>query len=112
MESITEFLVGNLTFLLEHYGILAVFLLMTAESALIPIPSEITMPFAGFMAGRGLIDFWLVVGVGALANLTGSVLAYWLGYKKGEEWVRTAIKKWGKWLLIREDEFDKAKVWF
>ena len=98
--------------MLEHYGILAVFLLMTAESALIPIPSEITMPFAGFMAGRGLIDFWLVVGVGALANLTGSVLAYWLGYKKGEEWVRTAIKKWGKWLLIREDEFDKAKVWF
>ena len=85
---------------------------MTAESALIPIPSEITMPFAGFLAGRGLMNFWLAVSVGAFANLTGSILAYWLGYKKGEEWVRIAIKKWGRWLLIKEEEFDKAKTWF
>lgn len=112
MEQITELLVRQLTFLVEHYGLLAVFFLMTAESALIPIPSEITMPFAGFMAGRGLISFWLAVSVGALANLTGSLLAYWLGYKKGEAWVRGAIKRWGKWLLIREEEFDKAKLWF
>lgn len=112
MEQITEFVVVKLTFLVEHYGLLAIFFLMTAESALIPIPSEITMPFAGFMAGRGLISFWLAVGVGALANLTGSLMAYWLGYKKGEEWVRGAIRKWGKWLLIREEEFDKAKLWF
>ena len=112
MEQITQFIVIKLTFLVEHYGLLAVFFLMTAESALIPIPSEITMPFAGFLAGRGLMNFWLAVSVGAFANLTGSALAYWLGYKKGEEWVRIAIKKWGKWLFIKEEEFDKAKTWF
>lgn len=112
MKEITHFFVTNLTNLINLYGLWAVFILMAAESALIPIPSEITMPFAGFLAGRGVINFWLAVTVGATANLTGSLLAYWLGYIKGEEWVRFAIKKWGKWLLIRESEFDKAKDWF
>ncbi|RLC32660.1 DedA family protein [Candidatus Woesebacteria bacterium] len=112
MELITHFFVENLTNLIEGYGLLAVFILMTAESVLIPIPSEITMPFAGFMAGRGVLDFWSIVFVGASANLVGSLLAYWLGYSKGEEWLRIVIKKWGKWLLIKESEFDKAIDWF
>jgi membrane protein DedA with SNARE-associated domain len=112
MEVITHFFVENLTNLIEGYGLLAVFVLMAAESALIPIPSEITMPFAGFMAGRGVMDFWAIVFVGAFANLVGSLLAYWLGYAKGEEWLRIVIKKWGKWLLIKESEFDKALKWF
>src|SRR3989344_4011851 len=112
IETITHFLVTNLTNFIEGYGLVAVFILMTAESALIPIPSEVTMPFAGFMAGRGILNFWLAVTVGAFANMTGSLLAYWLGYTKGEIWVRLAIKKWGKWLLIKETEFDRAKKWF
>ena len=112
MESITHFVVEILTRLIESYGLIAVFVLMTAESALIPIPSEITMPFAGFMASRGVMNFWAAVTVGAFANLTGSLLAYWLGYKKGEEWTRGAIKRWGKWFLIKEKEFDRAKKWF
>lgn len=112
MEAITKFFVENLTSLISAYGVWAVFVLMTAESALIPIPSEVTMPFAGFLAGRGVLDFWLVVFIGAFGNLMGSLLAYWLGFAKGEEWVRLAIRKWGKWLLIREHEYDKAKDWF
>ena len=112
METVTEFFVTNLTTLISTYGLLAVFILMTAESALIPIPSEITMPFAGFMAGMGVFDFWTAVAVGALGNLVGSLLAYWLGYAKGEEWVRFAIRRWGKWLLIREHEYDKSKAWY
>lgn len=112
MEQITKFFVENLTALINAYGVLAVFVLMSAESALIPIPSEVTMVFAGFLAGRGILDFWFVVFIGALGNLVGSLLAYWLGYAKGEDWVRFAIRKWGKWLLIREHEYDKAKDWF
>lgn len=112
MHEITTFFVENLTFLIERYSYWAVFVLMTAESALIPIPSEVTMPFAGFLAGRGVINFWAAVFVGAFANLAGSLLAYWLGYAKGEQWTRFAIRKWGKWLLIKEKEFDIAKNWF
>jgi membrane protein DedA with SNARE-associated domain len=105
-------IVETLTALISQFGVGAVFVLMTAESALIPIPSEVTMPFAGFMAGRGIINFWLVVAIGALGNLAGSLLAYWLGYVKGEEWIKIAIKKWGHWLLMRESEYDKAKAWY
>ena len=112
MEIVTEFFVSNLTSLINSYGLLAVFVLMTAESALIPIPSEITMPFAGFMVGMGVFDFWTAVALGALGNLVGSLLAYWLGYAKGEDWVRFAIRRWGKWLLIREHEYDKSKAWY
>ena len=112
MEIVTEFFVSNLTSLINSYGLLAVFVLMTAESALIPIPSEITMPFAGFMAGMGVFDFWTAVALGALGNLVVSLLAYWLGYAKGEDWVRFAIRRWGKWLLIREHEYDKSKAWY
>lgn len=112
MEVITKFFIDNLTNLISSYGVIAVLILMTAESALIPIPSEITMPFAGFLAGRGILDFWLVVFIGAFGNLIGSLLAYWLGFTKGEEWVRFAIRKWGKWFLLREEEFDRSKVWF
>ncbi|MGD8744674.1 MAG: DedA family protein [Candidatus Woesebacteria bacterium] len=112
LTEISHFFVNNLTHLIETYSYFAVFVLMTAESALIPIPSEVTMPFAGFLAGRGLVDFWLVVTIGAFANLFGSLIAFWLGVVKGEKWIRTAIKKWGKWLLIKESDFDTAKEWF
>ena len=112
MEEITKVVVEALTGFIEGSGLVAIFVLMTAESALIPIPSEITMPFGGFLAGRGVVSFWSVVFIGALGNLLGSLLAYYLGYVKGEGWVRIAIRKWGKWLLIREEEFDKSKEWF
>lgn len=112
MNEITKIVIETLTSLISTYGVVSVFVLMTLESALIPIPSEITMTFAGFLAGAGVFNFWLIVFVGALGNLAGSLLAYWLGYVKGEEWVRAAIRKWGKWLLIREEEFDRAKTWF
>ena len=112
LSEITHFFVENLTLLISQYGYLSVFILMALESALVPIPSEVTMPFAGFLAGRGILNFWVVVTVGAFANLFGSLIAYKLGQYKGEEWTRIAIRKWGKWLLIKENEFDKAKEWF
>jgi len=112
MNQITHFFIENLTFLIESYGIFSVFVLMTLESALIPIPSEVTMPFAGFMASKGYYNFYLITAVGAIGNLVGSLMAYYLGFYKGETWVRSAIKKWGKWLLIKEEEYDRAKKWF
>jgi len=112
MHSLTEFFVQNLTNLINSYGYYAVFLLMTLESALIPIPSEITMTFAGFLSGTGHLNIWIVIFVGAFGNLFGSLLAFWLGRAMGEEWIRVAIRKWGKWILIHEKDFDKSLEWF
>ncbi len=56
---------------------------MTLESALIPIPSEDVMPFAGFLVQRGEMEFWTAVASGILENLAGSLIAYWLGLRIG-----------------------------
>lgn len=112
MQSLTQFFVQNLTNLINSYGYLAVFLLMTAESALIPIPSEITMTFAGFLSGTGHMNIGIAIFVGASGNLFGSLLAFWLGRAMGEEWIRVAIKKWGKWILVHEKDFDTSLRWF
>lgn len=93
-------------------GYPAIFVLMTLESALIPIPSEITMPFAGFLVGLGKLNFWIVVFIGALANLTGSLGAYALGFWGQEKFVKSLIKKYGKYLLITYDEVETAERWF
>lgn len=97
---------------ISSWGYLAVFLLMTLESALIPIPSEVTMPFAGFLVGLGKLNFWLIVIIGSLANLFGSLLAYALGYWGQEKFVRQLIKKYGKYLLITYEEVETAERWF
>jgi len=112
MEHITQALAAFLTGFISTYGYLAVFAFMTAESALIPIPSEVTMTFAGFLSGLGIMNIWVVILVGTLGNLIGSLLAFWLGRKMGEQWIRVAIRKWGKWVLIHEKDFDKALFWF
>jgi membrane protein DedA with SNARE-associated domain len=109
---LTKILVDHLTVFISSYGYIAVFILMTAESALIPIPSEVTMTFAGFLCGIGLLNIWFVILIGTVGNLSGSLLSFWLGRRMGEEWIRRAIRKWGKWLLIHEDDFNTALKWF
>ena len=103
-----EWLEHIITDYLGQYGYLAVFVLMVLESACIPIPSEVTMVFGGFLVSRGDLDFFWVGMVGALANLLGSWLAYWVGYAGG----RPLILRWGKYVLLREHELDRAHDWF
>jgi len=112
MGHLTQSLAYYLTSLISSYGYLAVFILMTAESALIPIPSEVTMTFAGFLCGIGVLNIWVAIFIGAFGNLIGSLLAFWLGRRMGEKWIRVAIRKWGKWILIHEKDFDIALRWF
>lgn len=97
---------------ISQAGYPAIFGLMVLESALIPIPSEITMPFAGFLASQGKVDFWLVVLIGAAGNLTGSLIAFSLGFWGQEKYVKNLIGKYGKFLLISVGEVEKAQDWF
>ncbi len=96
----------------EQYGYIAVFVLMTLESALIPIPSEVTMPFAGFMASQGKLDLWIVIIVGALANLFGSLIVYYLGRWAGPVVIHSLVRKYGKYVLITIDEVETSERWF
>jgi len=112
IEQIITFLTHLIITIISTSGYLGVFLLMSAESALIPIPSEVTMPFAGYLATTGRFNIYLVILTGAFANLIGSILAYWLGYWGEEHVVRILIKKYGKYLLLTEGEYDRSERWF
>ncbi len=107
-----EFLSSSNIHLIQSSGYLGVFILMTLESALIPIPSEVTMPFAGYLVSRGELSFVEVVLIGAFGNLVGSWIGYAIGYFLEETIIVTLIKKYGKFILISIDEYNHSLRWF
>ncbi len=76
MFNVLEFVSNLILRIIETGGYAGVYFLMLLQSFNIPIPSEITMPFSGFLADRGVFNFWLVVLIGALGNLTGAYFSY------------------------------------
>ncbi len=100
-----------LTNLVREVGYLGVFIAMTVESCLIPLPSEITMPVAGFLASEGVMNLHIASLMGAIGNVLGSWMAYWLGMRVKEEALLKFIRKWGKFLLLSEHEYLKVQKW-
>ncbi len=84
-DSLLKALVEALIGIVQEGSYPLVFLLMTLESALIPIPSEVIMPFAGFLVQAGEMNYWLAVTSGVIGNLVGSLIAYFIGLKVGWE---------------------------
>lgn len=107
-----EVLASYIIHLIQTTGYLGIFGLMTLESVLIPIPSEVTMPFSGFLVSQGVLNFWLVVIVASVANLVGSLIAYYIGYFLEEAVLVNLIKKYGKFILVTPKDYDDAKHWF
>ena len=93
---------------IDAIGYTGIFILMALESCGIPIPSEVIMPFSGFLVAQAKLNFWLVAFLGALGNLAGSVLAYYIGLKGG----RPLIEKYGKYILISRHDLNLADTWF
>ncbi len=112
MSQLIETLTGVIIQLISSSGYLGIFILMALESVFIPIPSEITMPFSGFLAASGSLNFILVVLVGAVANLAGSIVGYYIGYFLEENVIVGVIKKYGKIILVTEHDYHQAKRWF
>lgn len=107
-----EAIISWITNFISEVSYPGIFILMLLESACIPIPSEVTMPFGGFLASSGRFDFWWVVLAGTAGNLVGSWLAYFFGWWGQEPVVRASIRRWGKYLLISEEELTRAEEWF
>lgn len=106
--TIIDFIASFIIHTISIMGYPGVFFLMFIESCGIPMPSEIIMPFSGFLVAIGKMNFWLVSFVGALANLAGSLVAYWIGLKGR----RGLIEKYGKYILISKNDLDLADRWF
>ena len=94
--------------IIDKTGYTGVFILSLLESAAIPIPSEIVVPFSGFLAVSGRFSFWPVVFVTTVANLAGSLILFSLS-KSGGRWI---LENYGKYILIHKDDLEKGDEWF
>jgi membrane protein DedA with SNARE-associated domain len=104
LKPIIDFVISFISSL----GYPGIFLLMILESALIPIPSEIIMPFSGFLVSKGTFDPISVVLAGTFGNLVGSILTYYLGIKAG----RAFILKYGKYILFKKSHLEFTEELF
>lgn len=104
----TTFLSNLLTETIKYLGYPGVFLLMTLESVNIPIPSEVVMPFSGFLALQGSFNFWAAATAGTLGNVAGSLLSYYLA-----DWIIRIREKY-RFLkvVLSEKHLEKTNEWF
>jgi len=94
--------------IISTLGYPGITVLMALESACIPIPSEIIMPFSGYLVFLEKLSFFSVVLWGTIGNLIGSIIAYLAGFYGG----RPLIKKYGRYIFISEGELAHAQDWF
>ena len=106
--SLTDPIVEFAVDVIDALGLPGIFILMVAESACIPIPSETTFLFAGFNVARGEYSLFAVVAVGTLANVVGSWIAYAVGYYGRVD----ILEKHGKKIHLKPEHLKWADNWF
>lgn len=108
MEHILSILAAWTTHQIQALGYPGVMIMMAIESACIPLPSEIIMPFAGYLVHTGSMNIHMASLSGALGCAFGSIVAYYAGAYGG----RPFVEKYGKYVLIRKRDMDRADYWF
>jgi membrane protein DedA with SNARE-associated domain len=104
ISNLTNFIIQTIS----NAGYLGIFFLMIAESALIPIPSEVIMPFSGYLVSVGKFNVILVILAGSIGNLIGSWIAYFVGSRLGREFVL----RYGKYVLLRKSHLELTESYF
>ncbi|NNG47870.1 MAG: DedA family protein, partial [Deltaproteobacteria bacterium] len=105
---ILEALAAFVIYVISMLGLPGIVLLMAIESACIPLPSEVIMPFSGYLVFQGKYSLWSVGLAGAFGCVVGSIPAYYLGMYGG----RPLIEKYGKYILMSRHDLDMADRWF
>ena len=85
---------------------------MFLENVFPPIPSELVMPFAGYLAADGTLSFSIVVLAGTIGSVAGAYLWYLVGVLLGEQRLRRLVEKHGKWLTLNNSDLEQALLWF
>ena len=104
IEIVAGFIVAGIS-LLGYWGVA---LMMAIESMCIPLPSEIIMPFSGYLVSRGELTMLGITIAGALGSVGGSLIAYWVGEYGG----RAFIEKYGKYFLVTRHDLNLADKFF
>ena len=97
---------------IEQLGYLGVALLVVAENVFPPIPSEIVLPFAGFVAQRGSDSVVLMILAATVGSVIGALIMYWIAAVIGDDRLHAFTRKFGKWVQIREADLTRAEEWF
>jgi membrane protein DedA with SNARE-associated domain len=108
LENIIGFLATWIIATISAIGYAGIALLMAIESACIPLPSEIIMPFSGYLVSTGRFDLLLVATAGAIGCNLGSTIAYAVGYYGG----RPLVEKWGSYILVSRRDLERVDRFF
>lgn len=104
MQQLIDWLVATI----GAMGYPGIFILMAMESSVFPVPSELVMPPAGYLAHRGEMNIWLAILIGTLGSLAGAYANYYAAHWLG----RPLILKYGKYVWITEEKFAKVETFF
>lgn len=107
-EKIIALLVHFVTHVIDLGGYAGIVALMTINSACIPLPSELIMPFSGYLVYLGRFNLFAVAAAGTLGSNLGSAIAYWIGAKGG----RPLVERYGKWVLMSRRDLDRMTEFF
>ena len=101
-----------ITSIIRRLGYTGVAILTLLENVFPPIPSELVIPLAGYVAAQGDLRLWLVIVMGTVGSLAGAWLWYELGRRIGERRLRAWVERHGKWLTLGTKDIDRAQDWF
>jgi membrane protein DedA with SNARE-associated domain len=103
-----EHLAGYFTYAIEQGGYAGAGFLMAMESMVAPVPSELVMPFVGFLVVEGKFSLWAAILVTSLGSIIGSLISYYMGYFGG----RPVVLKVGRYLLLNQEHLEWTERWF
>ncbi|QDP39603.1 DedA family protein [Radiobacillus deserti] len=100
------------TNVITEYGYLGVFLTMVLENVFPPIPSEVVLPFSGFMTTKTDLSPIIMIATASLGSIVGAVLLYWIGSALNVERLARIVERWGHIFRLRKEDVRKADAWF
>lgn len=100
------------TYVIETLGYVGVAVVLALESVFPPIPSEAVLPLTGFLVSQGRMSFVGALIASTIGAVAGALILYWMGYVLGEDRIRALIKRYGRWMLLTEEDLDRSQAWF
>ena len=112
MSGLLDQLASFIQDLILALGYPGVGLIMLVENVFPPLPSELVMPFAGFVVGQGKLSFLGVWVAGTIGSVLGAVVLYYIGMALGDTVVRRFLRRYGRWITVSEADYDRALKFF
>ncbi len=97
---------------IESLGYLGVAILVVIENLFPPIPSEIVLPFAGFVAQRGDASVVVMILAATIGSVVGALILYYISWVIGPDRLRQFVVRFGKWFGVKESDLTRAEEWF